>query len=294
MTRTRKKVTFYIPGMFTYFGEKGLYPSVSLTGEKCDLQCNHCKGTLLESMIPATTPEDLIKVCQKLAKDGAQGVLLTGGCSYQGKLPWKEFIPSIKWCKEHLPLLVSVHTGILDKETAQGLADAHIDQALIDIIGDEETWREVYHLDQGVEKLKQTLSWLKLSKIPLVPHIVLGINFGKISGEYSALELLREIPMDALVFVSLMPLSRTPMKNCTPPSATDIAAIITKAREMFPETVLSLGCARERGNHQIDLLALESGVDRIAIPSEETVQRARELGLEIIWEKTCCSVPSRK
>jgi uncharacterized radical SAM superfamily protein len=294
MSNVTKKITFYIPGMFTYFGEKGSYPSVSITGEKCELQCNHCKGTLLESMISATTPKELIQVGEKLSQTGAQGMLLTGGCSYQGKLPWKDFIPAIYYCKNHLQLLISAHTGLLDRETAEGLAGSRIDQALIDIIGDDETWREVYHIDHGVKKLEETLSLLKESRIPLVPHIVVGINFGKISGEYKALELLQDIPLDALVFVSLMPLSRTPMKKCIPPRAEDIASLITKAKEMYPNTVLSLGCARERGNHQIDLLALESGVDRIAIPSEETVRRAEELGMKIIWERTCCSVPSKQ
>lgn len=290
MSKKTHQITFYIPGMFTYFGEKGSYPSVSITGTECDLQCNHCKGTLLETMIPATTPENLIKVCERLSQNGAQGILLTGGCSYLGKLPWKDYIPSIRYCKDHFPLLISVHTGLLDQETTILLAKSGIDQALIDIIGDDLTWKNVYHIDHGVEKLQETLSYLKESKIPLVPHIVVGLNYGKISGENRALELLLDVPMEALVFVSLMPLTGTPMKECTPPSAEDISILIRKARSMFPNTVLSLGCARERGNHNIDLLALEGGVDRIAIPSEETVARAKEKGYEIIWKKTCCSV----
>jgi uncharacterized radical SAM superfamily protein len=291
MSEPKKQITFYIPGMFTYFGEKGSYPSISITGDKCDLQCNHCKGTLLETMIPATTPDLLIKACEKLFQNGTEGVLLTGGCSYQGKLPWNDFIPAITYIKKHFPLLVSIHTGLLNRVTAKKLAETGIDQALIDVIGDDETWKEVYHIERGVEKLKETLSYLKESKIPLVPHIVVGINFGKISGEYKALEFLHDIPMNALVFVSLMPLGGTPMKKCIPPSAQDIAALIRKARELYPNTILSLGCARERGNHQIDLLALENGIDRIAIPSEETVARAKEYGMEIVWKKTCCSVP---
>ena len=291
MSKKTNQITFYIPGMFTYFGEKGSYPSVSITGRECDLQCNHCKGTLLESMIPATSPAKLIEVFEMLSQKGVEGILLTGGCSYMGKLPWKEYIPTIRYCKDHFPLLVSVHSGLLDHETAILLANSGVDQALIDIIGDDETWSDVYHIDHGVEKLKETLSYLKESKISLVPHIVAGLNYGNISGEYRALELLLDIPMEALVFVSLMPLTGTPMKECKPPSAQDISALIRKARAMFPDTVLSLGCARERGNHQIDLLALESGIDRITIPSEETVQKAKELGYEIRWKKTCCSVP---
>lgn len=277
--------------MFTYFGEKGSYPCVSITGSKCVLQCNHCKGRLLETMIPVTNPEKLIEICKNLSKKGTEGILLTGGCSINGSLPWKEFISSIRYCKDHFPLLISIHTGLLDLETTFLLTNSGIDQALIDIIGDDETWKNVYHIDHGVKKLQETLTYLKESRISLVPHIVVGLNYGNITGEYRALELLMDIPMEALVFVSLMPLTGTPMKNCKPPSAHEISALITKAKKMYPNTVLSLGCARERGNYQIDLLALESGIDRIAIPSEETVKKAKEEGYEIHWKKTCCSVP---
>jgi uncharacterized radical SAM superfamily protein len=285
-----RKITFYIPGMFTYFGEKGSYPSVSITGGKCDLQCDHCKGTLLETMIPALTPDELIKTCKKLAENGNEGVLLTGGCSILGHLPWEKYIPAITQIKKQTRLLVSVHTGLLEQGTACQLKNAGVDQALIDIIGDDITWKNVYHIDQGVKKLANTLSALKDCQIPLIPHIVIGLNYGKINGEHNAIEMLKDTPMEALVFVSLMPLTGTPMKKCNPPTAEEIVALIAKTRITYPKTILSLGCARERGNHQIDLLALECGVNRIAIPSEETVARAKELGLLITWKKTCCSV----
>lgn len=289
-----KNITFYLPGMFTYFGEKGAYPSVSITGKNCDLQCSHCKGVLLDSMIPAQTPDQLIEACQKISLEGNRGVLLTGGCSLQGTLPWKKFIPAIAYIKKNFDLLVSVHTGMLDLETALGLANAGVNQALIDIIGDDETYQSVYHLENGTKLLKQTLNALQESKISLVPHIVVGLNFGKISGEYRALEILQGIPIDALVFVSLMPLPGTPMNKSKPPSAEDIAKLIARARFLYPGILQSLGCARERGNHQIDLLALESGINRIAIPSEETIEKAKKLGLEIKWEKTCCSVGKKR
>jgi len=45
------------------------------------------------------------------------------------------------------------------------------------------------------------------------------------------------------------------------------------------------------GQHraETDTLALEAGVNRIAMPAEEAVKKAREMGLEIEFHKTCCS-----
>ena len=55
-----KNIDFYLPGMVTLNKEKGEYPAISITGESCELNCGHCSGKLLKSMIPASTPEALI------------------------------------------------------------------------------------------------------------------------------------------------------------------------------------------------------------------------------------------
>ncbi len=66
--------------------------------------------------------------------------------------------------------------------------------------------------------------------------------------------------------------------------------IIIKARLMMTDTVLSLGCARQRGDIQKELLAIDAGINRMAIPSEEAISHAKGYGLEIKYQKTCCSV----
>ena len=43
--------TFYLPGMIRYGKDRGRYPAVSITGNRCELQCEHCKGKLLEPML---------------------------------------------------------------------------------------------------------------------------------------------------------------------------------------------------------------------------------------------------
>ncbi|HIE34298.1 MAG TPA: hypothetical protein EYP86_04090, partial [Candidatus Altiarchaeales archaeon] len=68
-------------GKILYFHYTGNnYPALSLTGEKCELMCKHCKAELLKRLIPIQNNEELIKVCINLEKNGAIGCLLTGGC----------------------------------------------------------------------------------------------------------------------------------------------------------------------------------------------------------------------
>jgi len=286
-----KQIAFYHPGMFRYNGEWGKYPAISITGKYCELRCNHCKSKLLESMIFATTPEELIRKCIGLKEGHNIGCLITGGSLKNGSLPWDDFIPAIKIVKETTNLFISIHSGIVDSQTAKKMKDAGIDQALIDVIGDDETFRKVYHANFGIRKIEESLRNLKNAGIPVVPHIVAGLDYGRIKGEYNAIEIIKRYDPEVVVIVSLMPLSGTPMEDTLPPSPQDVAKIIATARIKMPDAQISLGCARERSDFNIDVLAVDCGVNRMAIPSDEAIKRAKEYGLNIKWKKSCCSVP---
>ena len=286
-----KKIAFYHPGMFKYNGKWGKYPAISITGKHCELQCDHCKSKILESMIFATTPEELIEKCIRLEELGNVGCLISGGSQKDGAIPWQNFISAIKTVKETTNLFISIHSGIIDYQTAKKMKDAGVDQALIDVVGDEETSKKVYHLNSGITKIEGSLDALRNADLSIIPHIVVGLDYGRIKGEYHALDLIERYDPEVLVIVSFMPLSGTPMENILPPSPEEIAKIIATARIKMTDVPISLGCARERADNEIDVLAVECGVNRIAIPSEEAIKKAQEYGLDIIWRKTCCSVP---
>lgn len=286
-----KVFTAYLPGMFSYDGIKGDYPAVSLTGKKCSLQCDHCKARLLRTMPPALTPEKLVEMACDYERKGCHGILVTGGCDSKGRLPWNTFLPSIKKIKETTGLFVSVHSGILDNTTAKGLKDAGIDQALIDVIGDDSTYRKICHVDHGIDALYHTIENLTDEGVNVIPHLICGLEQGNIKYEKIALKKLSRFKPEHLVIVSLMPLPKTPLWGKPPPAAEEIAEIIIEARHMMPQTVLSLGCARQRGDIKNEILAIDAGINRMAIPSEEAIEHAREYGLDIKYQKTCCSVP---
>jgi len=165
-----------------------------------------------------------------------------------------------------------------------------VDQALIDVIGNDETYQKVYHVPFGVAEIEKTLAALQEASLNTVPHVVCGLDYGRISGEEKALEMISRFSVAQVVIVSLMTLSGTKMEKAFPPDACDVAHIISKARALMPETCISLGCARQRGNVLMETLAIDAGINRMALPSEEAIARAKHHGLEIRYQKTCCSV----
>jgi len=287
--------TFYLPGMIRYGKMRGLYPALSLTGDRCQLLCEHCKGLLLQPMIEAGDPETLIRKCLKLAHSGHSGVLLSGGSDLEGRLPWKKFYQAIQKIKTETDLFLSVHSGFLDFNTAVALKEVGVDQALIDIMGDEETAKKIYHLD-SLQKVITSLENLFKSGLDVVPHIVAGLMHGKLHGEYNALHIISRFTPSSLVIVVLTPLKDTPMSGVLPPFPIEVARLIATARLMMPHTPISLGCERPRNKqgHIMEELAIYAGATRMAVWSKKTIDLVLNLGLKPLFQPTCCSVPYRQ
>jgi len=288
--RFGKRLTMYLPGMFSYDGLRGKYPAISITGSYCELQCDHCKGAFLPRMISAKTSEQLADKAFRLAGNGKHGILISGGCNRNGRLPWQRFIEAIGEIKEKTDLLISIHCGILDYPTAQSLKEAMVDQALIDVIGDDDTYQQICHVDYGVSKIMDTMESLTKVGISIVPHVICGLRYGKITSERKALKMISLFDPEQVVVVSLMPMPGTPLWGTAPPEAEEVAQIIAEARLLMPDTRMSLGCARRRGDIRLEILAIDAGINRLALPSEEAISHAQDDGLEIRYQKTCCSV----
>jgi lipoyl synthase len=282
----------HVPGMFVVNGRRGKYRAVSITGDKCDLGCEHCKGSLLKTMPAAATPEMLLRLGRQASERGDRGILVTGGCDSDGRLPWKEFVTAISTLKAETDLAISVHTGQIDRETARLLKESGVDQALVDIIGDEATAREVYHLSEGTSVIRRTMESLALAGLEIIPHVVFGIHYGLEKGESAALEMLGEFSLRKYVVVVIMPARGTPMAAVQPPPPERVAAFLARARLKLPKLEASLGCARPRGFYRrdLDVLAVRAGVNSLALPSEPALEEARQRGLNIIYRETCCSL----
>ena len=286
-----KRITFYLPGMFRLDNATGRYPALSITGGECALGCDHCQGEILNSMIYAETADKLVSQCHRLAARGNYGVLISGGCNAEGRLPWDRFLPAIKKIKSETELFISVHSGLVDNLDAFGLKQAGVDQVLIDVIGDDETFKSVYHLPYGVARIEAAMTALQRAGIPMVPHIVCGIHYGRIGGEKKAVAMIAGFKVQQVAIVSLMPLPGTRMEKIRPPTPEAVADIIAEVRFAMPQVPVSLGCARQRGSRRVEIMAIRAGVNNLALPSDEAVGAAQAYGLEIRHQDTCCSVP---
>jgi len=174
---------------------------------------------------------------------------------------------------------------------ARRLKEAGVDAALIDIIGSDETIREVYQLNVTVDDYDMSLKALHESNIPFVPHVLVGLHYGKLKGELQALKMISKYSPSAVIVIAFMPIHGTPMENVKPPVPEDIAKVLVTARLMMPKTPIVLGCMRPKGKHkaETDMLAVRAGVNAIAFPAEEAVRLAESMELKIAFSSLCCS-----
>ena len=290
------RIRFYAPSFLGYAvgnagRNTGAFPSISVTGRDCALKCKHCCGRLLNAMIPAESPRVLRKVFQELHERNVAGCLVSGGCGLDGAVPLEPFIDVMTEAKRNFGLRMVVHTGILGENIGKKLGRVGIDAALIDVIGSEETLREIYGLEHGVEKYDDSLSLLEREGIPVVPHVLVGLHYGTLRGEFDALKMVARHNPAAVIIIGLTPLRRTPMAHCSPASPNDVVSVIVEARKLMPRKPIALGCARPKGKirEQTDVLAVEAGVNGIANPDPKAIELARNLSLDYGFSDLCCS-----
>jgi uncharacterized radical SAM superfamily protein len=206
-------------------------------------------------------------------------------------VPLDKFISAMGRMKRELGLTVTVHTGIVSQATATKLREAEVDAALIDIVGSNDTLKHVLNLNITTSSYEHALKALNSAKIRFVPHVIVGLQDGKLHGEFEALRMIRRYEPCAIVVIAFMPIRGTEMENVKPPLPIDIARVMAMARLMFPTTPLALGCMRPKGKHraETDVLALKSGVDGIAFPSEEAITYAEAQRLKVAFSPCCCS-----
>jgi lipoyl synthase len=292
------ELSFSIPSTVSYQDnrvscQKNRFVAISVTGNHCDLRCGHCKGKLLESMIPAENPETFLQIVDQLRCRGALGILVSGGANKDGEVPLERFVRAIKTVKERDPQFkVLCHTGLIRKEIAGELKEAHVDQILIDVIGDDDTIREVYHLNRSSEDYEETLIMLKEMGHRLAPHIIIGHHFGEIRGEWKALETITRVGVETIVLVIIKPFLPTAKSQMKIPRPEEVSKISAIARILNPKTPIRMGCIRPAHPWKVEMEKglIDSGANTIAYPLQGTVDYAKAIGLETKFVEMCCSI----
>ena len=272
---------------------KNSFPAFSITAGECGLNCDHCQKKILEPMIPATRPAMLDEKVRRLIEtEGLNGFLLSGGSNKKNEIPYARYLPVVEKLKRDYPdLKVAIHSALLDERRAKAMESAGVDTVMMDVIGAEDTIRDVYKLDRPVDDFEETLAALCTTSMEVTPHIVIGLHYGRILGEANALDIVSRYPVTALVLVVIMPFYAKPGTFVTPETA-DVGRIFLEARERLPDQQVLLGCARPPGMHKrvTDAYAIMAGLDGIAFPADGAVSVAHTIGRPFEQAHSCCSI----
>jgi uncharacterized radical SAM superfamily protein len=289
---------FYAPGLKRWqTGEwrpvnPHRFVPVSVTGSACALQCDHCQAKVLDGMVSVAGDRDLWSVASRLRAQGAQGLLVSGGSGRSGAVPLARHLDHVPRIREELGMRVVVHCGVATPGLAEALARAGVDGVMVDLIGAEETLRQVYHLPLGPDDVERALTVLVEAGLRVIPHIVLGLHYGRFLGEQRALAMAVSSGVATLILVVLVPLVGTPMADCPPPDVDLVTGFFATARQALASATVNLGCARPMGDvkRTLDEAAVDLGLDGIAYPAEGIIAYAEARGRRPLLHEWCCSL----
>ena len=272
--------------MYIYYpGSK--FPSISVTGPYCALRCKHCNAKYLQHMIPITTPEKLLEFAKE-QEGKISGFLLSGGSTLEGKVPIQRFAHAVRWIVENTSLIVNVHTGIIDEQDMEYLEEMHPHHISFDVIGSTRTVQEVLGTKKTKEDYFHALELLDDSTLNYSPHIIAGLHFGKILGEYDAISKIKSLKRYSnLVLIVLIPTKGTPMENVVLDRA-GILEFFKYALNTISADKLVLGCMRPRNFHELETLCVKRRCKGIVIPSLKTIKLMHEEGLTATRKDMCC------
>lgn len=271
---TVKKVTIFRPGK--------AFPSLSVTGDRCDLMCAHCRGQHLKGMLPAFSSDELMNTARAIKEDGGNGMLISGGCDIRGRTPMPDRFDTIAKIKE-MGLEVNVHTGFLTDPEAQRLVDAGVDAFSVDVHQDPDIIRTVLNMDEDPDIYSRTIDNILRHGGNVIPHLTIG--FGTEDLMMSA-DLLKRKGIGTVTILGLMGTKGTDVIDVPVDGMLEGIRLLT---EMGFK--ITLGCMRPR-SHILEMECVKLGVDRIANPSIRTVRWLEDNGHFVEEIRKCCCLPS--
>ena len=277
--------------MLTLYQPGKDFISVSVTGTSCSLDCTHCQGVFLKHMVPATTPQRLLDLAKDIEAEEGIGMLVSGGCDSEGKVPLKGFYDILARIKDETDLILNTHTGLVDENDISELKKAGVDIISIDICGSEEAVKNVYGLDAGPSDHSALMARLEDAGLNYVPHITVGLDSGRPSGEVDAIDMIASFSPRMVEFNALM---RTPGHiSARLEDEEYFSQVMRYAASTFSEDIMiGIGCMRPRDMPlPLDLIR-EGGVKAIAMPSRKLISWLRTEGIEFRERDGCCALGS--
>ena len=238
-------------------------------------------------MIPVTTPEALLKFAKKNEKK-INGFLLSGGSTPDGKVPLKKFAEAVKWIRKNTNLKVNIHTGIIDDEDIQYLEYMKPSHISFDVIGATETIREIIGIKRRKENYFHSLDILDSSSLNYSPHIIAGLHYGEILGEYSIIEKILNLKnFSNVILLVLIPTKGTPMENVEI-DVPQIENFFDYTLSKLPAQKVVLGCMRPRALTNLEIMCVDARCKGIVLPSLKTIKYIEKKQIKYERRESCC------
>lgn len=256
------------------------FPSISVTGGECQLQCEHCQGRFLKGMVPVAGPDGLLAFAEGLRSRGGTGFLLSGGCDAQGRVPLLPYVETVRRIKSSSPLMVNLHPGLVSREEARVLAASLADRASFDLVLDQDVINHRMHLGRGPDDYLESYQALcRAFPGRVAPHVLLGT--GREEREIEAVSAACREDVPCIILLSLMGEKVHDREG----------RLLRAVREVRgKKRAALLGCMRPRGDPDLEMKVLEEGAEGIASPSPETIRRMRERDWKVEERRYCCAL----
>ena len=262
--------------IFLYFQGK-CFPSVSITGNNCDLKCRHCGGHFLKNMVNFSEKNSNFSFIDSLVSTKANGFLLSGGCDLRGIVPLEFAKKEIEYAVEK-GLLVNAHPGLILDENSN-VFSLGISNFSIEIHQDPDIIKNVFNLDFSPSDYEKEIDIFLNKKIKFTPHLCIG--FGKYDFVASADLLLKKgiknVVVNVLLSVddSIVQISEKAIFDC-------LDYLIEKGFSV------TLGCMRPHNYRNLEIEAIKKGIKKIANPSSSLIQFLKSNIYKIVERKVCC------
>ena len=130
----------------------------------------------------------------------------------------------------------------------------------------------------------------------IVPHICIGLHYGKLHKELESLKFIKESGLNPslIVLIALIPPKNSKTKFIRP-KPIDIAKVISIIRFIYPRSETSLGCMRPRGAVKVEIekCAIRAGITRIEIHSKKNLKWIKVVDHDVNFNylSACCAIP---
>ncbi len=244
-------------------------------------------GHYLKHMVPVETPEKLKRFAVE-NQDRIEGFLLSGGSTPKGKVPLWRYVDAVRWIKRNTSLKVNVHTGFIEEGDIEYLERMEPDHISFDVVGRTEVISGVLGLSWKGEDYLHSLELLDSSSLSYSPHVIAGLDFGKVWWEYDTVDFISSLKrFSNLVLIVLIPTRGTPMEDVRV-NEEDVISLLEFSTEKISPSKIVLGCMRPRWMLNLERRAVELGIRGIVLPSPKTIGYMEERGIEYHTRGTCC------